>query len=177
MDILDSVQQDFAIIDKAAKEFCQMLLDNDVRKSIALAAEMSGLKLLRATKVDFSKLESGAVLLGAIPDETYDLMQRFIFGWARSNGISTFSFFKPKIPNDMMSYFPNVTQFENKFTDICKNNAVKAEYYPFVAATSALRFVDAGKHYKFLDAKTGLAIVMYHIISGSKTVPYQSGIN
>jgi ABC-type antimicrobial peptide transport system ATPase subunit len=177
MDILDSVQKDFSIIDKAAKEFVQMLLDDDVRKSIALSAEMSGLKLLRASKVDFSKLESGAVLLGAIPDETYDLMQRFIFGWARTNGISTFSFIKPKIPNDIMNYFPEVTQFENQFMDICKNNAVKAKYHPFVAATSALRFVDAGKHFKFLEPKTGLAITMYHIISGSKTVPYQSGIN
>ena len=176
MNILDSVQKDFAIIDNASQEFCQILLNDDVKKSIALAAEMAGLKLLRAANVDFSRLESGAVLLGAIPDETYDLMQKFIFGWARSNGISTFSLFKPKIPRDITNYFPEVTQFENQFIDICNQNTIKAEYYPFVAATSAMRFVDAGKHYRFLDAKTGLAITMYYIISGSKTVPYQSNM-
>jgi len=60
--------------------------------------------------------------------------------------------------------------------EICNRNAVKTEYYPFVATTSAMRFVDAGKHYRFLEAKTGLAITMYHIISGSKIVPSKSGM-
>ena len=48
--ILDSVEKDYASIEKAAQEFYQMILDDDVRKSIALASEMSGLQLLRASK-------------------------------------------------------------------------------------------------------------------------------
>ena len=172
MDILDSVAKDFDVIDKAAKEFGQMILDDDVRKSIAMAAELAGLKLLRASKVDFSKLEPGAVLLGAISDETYQVMESFVVGWAKINHISTFMIFQPKIPNDMLAYNPQVTQFEKQFTAVCDDNAVKEEYYPFAAATTALRFVHAAKGLRFLNPKLGIALILYHLNAASKTVPY-----
>ena len=177
MDILDSVAKDFAIIDKAAQEFYQMILDDDVRNSIALAAEMAGLKLLRASSVDFSKLQPGAVLLGAIPDATYGTMESFIMGWAKINHISTFTLFKPKIPAHMLSYNPQVTQFEDQFATVCNSASVPAEYYPFVATTTALRFIYAAKGLGYLNPKLGIAILMYHINSASKTVPYPPEFN
>ena len=112
------------------------------------------------------------VLLGAIPDETYQVMESFVVGWAKLNHISTFMVFKPKIPNDMLYYIPQLTQFEDRFTQVCNANAVKAEHYPFVATTAALTFVYAAKKLGFLNPKLGLALILYHINAASKTVPY-----
>jgi hypothetical protein len=81
MTILDSVQEDYATIDKAAGEFLHDLSGNDIKRDIALAAEMAGLQLLRAADIDLSDLSSGVILLGAIPDRVYDQVQRFI--WCR----------------------------------------------------------------------------------------------
>jgi hypothetical protein len=174
MDILKSVQKDYAIINKAAGEFLYKLSGNNIKKDITLAAEMSGLKLLRTSKVDLSQVAPGVILLGAIPDETYKIMDRFIMGWAVSNWINPLGVGKVNIPDDVKDYLPEVTQLEIPFADICEQNSINNEYYPFVAASAALKLVLAGKKMKLLDAKIGLAMVMYHIISGSKTVPNQT---
>ncbi len=174
VDILKSVQKDYPVINKTAGEFLYKLSGNNIKKDVILAAEMSGLKLLRAANVDVSKMTPGVILLGAIPDETYDLMQRFVFEWAMSNWINPLNLGKVKIPDDVTNYLPEVVQLETSFENICQQNAIKVEYYPFVAASSALKLVAAGKKMKLLDARIGLAMTMYHIISGSKTVPNQT---
>jgi hypothetical protein len=174
MNILESIQKDYPAIDKTAGEFLQKLSGNNIKRDIALAAQMAGLKLLRATKVDLSQLSPGNIILGAIPDEVYDQIQRFIFGWALSNDIDPRNIGKVKLADDIENYLPEITQLEDSFHDICKQNNIKDEYYPFVAASAALKLVIAGENLELLDAKTGLSMTMYHIISGSKTVPYQS---
>jgi hypothetical protein len=172
--ILDSVQKDYPSIDKAAGEFLHKLSGNNIKRDIMLAAEMAGLKLLRAANVDLSKVGEGTIVLGAIPDEIYEQIQRFIFGWALSNGIDPRDIGKVQLANDMTGYLPEITKLEKVFHNICKQNNIKEELYPFVAASSALKLVLAGEKLKLLDAKTGLTMTMYHIISGSKTAPYKS---
>jgi hypothetical protein len=176
MNILDSIQKDYAIINKTAGEFLSKLSGNDIHRDILLASEIGGLELLRASGVDFSKYRPGSILLGAIPDEIFEQMQRFVFGWAISNGIDPKGIGKGKIPDKYKDYQPEITQFEISFLNLCQQNSIKGEYYPFVALASALKLVLAGEKLKLLDAKTGLAMVLYHIIVGSKTVPYQPSL-
>jgi len=171
MTLLDSVQKDYATIDQAAGEFLHKLSGNNLQRDIVLAAEMAGLQLLRAAAVDLSKFNPGSIILGAISDQTYEQLQRFVFGWALSNGLNPEDAGDFEIPDDITNYIPEITQLESSFNSICEQNSITKEHYPFVAASSALKLVLAGENLKLLDAKLGLAITMYHLIAGGKTVP------
>jgi len=173
--MLASIQQDYAIINKAAGEFLGMLTGTNIAKDIALSAEIGGLMLLRASKVDLSKYQGGNVLLGVIADDIYKQIDRFIFGWATTNGLDTTEISKEEFSNSLKEYsdyFPELTKFENGFYEVCRVNGIKTEYYPFVAISSAMRLVLTGEKMKLLNGKIGRAIVHYHVICGSKTVPY-----
>lgn len=173
--MLASIQKDYAIIDKAAGEFLGNLTGTNIAKDITLAAEMGGLTLLRASKADLSKYKGGNVLLGAIPDETYEQIDRFIAGWAATNGLDTTEIKKEDFSNSLKEhseYFPQLTKYENGFYEICRVNGIKTEYFPYVAISAAMRLVLAGDKMKLLNGKIGRAIVHYHVICGSKTVPY-----
>ncbi len=170
-DLLRSIQKDYAIIDKVANEFLPKLTGSDIRKDIMLAAEMCGLKLIRASKVDLSKIPAGTPVLGLVPDETYDTLEHFIMSWAQSNGLPPDST-SSDIPKDSMAYLPEVVQYESAFDTLCKQNGIDAKYVTFMAATAALKLVAAGAKLKLVDASAGLSTIIYHIIAGSKTVPY-----
>jgi hypothetical protein len=148
------------------------LTNTNIKKDIALSASMAGLMLLRATGADLSKFDPGNILLGAVPDHVYDEMQRFVVGWIISNNLDPRDIGKVQIPDDAKDYLPEIANLEHTFYDICKRNGIKVEYYPFVAASAALKLVAAGEKLGLLDAKTGQAIMIYHVLSGSKTVPY-----
>jgi len=77
------------------------------------------------------------------------------------------------IPDSIENYIPEVTQFEHAFYEIFRSHGIKAEYYPFIAISSAMKLVLAGEKMGLLNAKIGQAIVLYHIICGSKTMPYR----
>jgi hypothetical protein len=173
--MLSSIQRDYAIIDKAASGFLEKLTGNNIRKDIALSAEMGGLMLLRASKVDLSKYPAGSVILGAITDDIYQEVDRFMHGWAVTNGLETTSVSKIEFSDFLKTvenYFPELTHLENGFYEVCKAHGIKIEYYPFVAISSAMRLVLAGEKTGLLKGKAGRAIAHYHVICGSKTVPY-----
>jgi hypothetical protein len=173
MNLLELIQRDYLLIDKAGTEFVNSLSGNNIKRDITLAAEMAGLQLLRATRVDFSKSNPGTILLGAISDETFSQMWRFISVWVSSNGLNRKSLDAGfNLPDSDSNYLPEITQLETSFEEICHKNNIKLECYPFVAATAAMRLVLAGNELKLLDQKIGIDMVFYHIIAGSKTVPY-----
>ena len=128
--------------------------------------------MLRAAHYDLSGSTPGNMLLGVIEDEVMLEMQKFIFTWARSNGINPVGSEKINIPDDAKSYFPEVSSMEKKFDGYCKHHNLEIDYYPFVATSSSLKMVIAGDQMNILDANIGLSMTMYHIILGSKTVPY-----
>jgi hypothetical protein len=169
-DLLQSIQKDYALIDKVANEFLPMLTGSDIKKDIMLAAEMCGLKLVRASKVDLSKIPAGTPVLGLVPDETYDTLETFILSWAHSNSLTPRA--AADIPKDDMAYLPELTAYETSFDDLCKQNSIDARYVPFVAATTALKLLAAGEKMKSIDTSLGVTTIIFHIIAGSKTVPY-----
>ncbi len=173
--MLASIQKDYPVINKAAGEFLGKLTGTNIAKDIILSAEMGGLMLLRASKVDLLKYQGGNALIGAIADDIYGQIDRFIIGWATANGLDTTEISKEEFANSLKGhsdYFPELTKYENGFYEICRANGIKIEYYPFVAISSAMRLVLVGDKMKLLNGKSGRAIVHYHIICGSKTVPY-----
>ena len=169
--ILNAVEKEYPIINQAANDFLNELSGNDIMRDIALAAEMAGLKLLRAADINLSGLSPGQIILGAIDDSTFEQINRFVFGWALSNGLDP-TIQEANIPKHAKNYLPEVVQLEPAFDKICERNGIKSELVPFVAITAALKLVFAGQKLGLLDASTGLAMVLYHIIAGSKTVPY-----
>ena len=172
MTLLEEVQKDYPMINKAAAEFISKLPGNDIKQAIMLAAEMAGLQLLRASKVDLVKIAPGTIVLGAIPDDINQQLERFVALVALSNGIDRIDLGWVDFHGKDKDYHPEITRLESSFHEICQKSSVKVEYYPFVAALTALKLVLAGKKLGLLDARTGLSMTMFHIIAGSKTAPF-----
>jgi hypothetical protein len=172
MGIPESVQADFAAINKAAGEFIRRLTGNDLKKDITLAAEMAGLRMLRGGPADLKAIVSGTAIIGAVSDELATTMSRFVMGWSKMNGIIPEGA-KIVIPDDCKKYLPELTRYEDGLCAICDANGIKTELFPFVAATGALKLVAAGVKLKMIGAAEGLGMVMYHIVAGSKTVPWR----
>jgi len=171
--ILDSVQESFPAIDKAARAFIFKLSMSGVQTDIELASEMAGLSLLRSGTADLSQYPAGAGILGAVPEDRALALNQFMHIWAKLNGLV------PPTPADFTSqkvtlgnYHPEVTKFEEAFQQICTEHKIASELRPFVAATTALLLVLSGEKLKLLDAKLGQAIAQYHVICGCKTVPF-----
>jgi len=82
------LEKEYSKIHQAANDFLLQLPRDNIKCAISLAAALAGLKLLRANNVDLAKYKAGHVILGAVPDETYKQVQRFMFSWALSNGLT-----------------------------------------------------------------------------------------
>jgi hypothetical protein len=175
MAILEDVKRDYPTIHGAASAFLSKLTGTDIKKDIALAAEMSGLALLRASTVDLKQIAPGTVVLGAVSDDAFDTLSRFLMGFAISNGLNAKNLKPVALPDDAKVYSKDLTRFEQPFHEVCKQHGIEAKYFPFVAAATAGKLVLAGNQMRLLDASVGLSMVMYHIIAGSKTVPYPVG--
>jgi len=172
MEILDSVQKHYPMINNAAGDFLTKLTGTDIKKDIAVSAELAGLMLLRASSADLLKIPSGAGIIGAVPDNTFHTLTRFVLSMASSNGLSPKDADVAAIPADARGYLPELIQFEAPFYEICKGYGIAKEFFPFTAAASAVKLVLAGKQLGLLDARVGLAMVLFHLAAGSKTVPY-----
>ena len=172
MSVLAQIPKMYPIINLAANDFLGEMSNTNIKRDIAISSQMAGLKLLRAAHYDLSGSTPGNMLLGVIEDELMLEMQNFIFAWACSNGIPPIENEKINIPDDAKSYFPEVSSMEKKLDNYCKHHNLEIDYYPFVAASSSLKMVSAGNQMNILDANIGLSMTMYHIILGSKTVPY-----
>jgi hypothetical protein len=172
MDVLDAVQLRYPLINKAAGEFLCKLSLAGLNKDIMLAAEMAGLLMLRESSANIQKIKPGTCILGAIADEAYQTMNRFLCGWAISNGLNPKAINIEGIPADARRYLPELSQFEQPFYAICQVHGIEYDHFPFVAATSAMKLVAAGEKLKMLDPGIGQAMVHFHVIAGSKTVPY-----
>jgi hypothetical protein len=172
VELPDSVKKDFPAIEKAAKAFLQVLPGGNIRRDISLAAEMAGLKLLRATNIDLSPYEPGGALLGPVSDHTYELMRKFMHLLSVANGIDPSAFSEIKLPDDLERYLPEVVQLESPFEVVCQQNSIKVEHYPYVATFSAMIYVITGKNMNLFDPTIGLGITMYYLNAASKTIPY-----
>jgi len=166
------IQQIDSLLNKAAADFLGLLSNADLKNDIVLAAEMAGLKLLRATTVDLSKHNSGHMLLGAVSDQTYHQMQRFVFTWEWNNNLTPGNFKEVNVPDDAREYLPAISQLEPSFDSICQQYAIHPEQYPFVAAIAALKLVAVGEKLGLLGVGLGQAMTLYHITVGSKIIPY-----
>jgi hypothetical protein len=172
MDILNSVQKNFAAIHIASGEYLTKLTCKDFKKDLSLAAEMAGLMLLRASPANDLKIASGTAILGAIPDDVSITLTRFVFGYAQSNGLNPGDLNIAGIPADAKNYLPELTQFEQPLYDVCQKHGIEKDLFPFTAAASAGKLVLAGDKLGLLKANIGLALLLYHIAAGSKTFPY-----
>jgi hypothetical protein len=178
MTALESIQANYPAISSAAGQLLRSLGNNDLQKDIILTAELAGLMLLRDGGANLEGLSPGTGILGAVADEAMNDLQRFIFGFAKLNGLGSV---KPNIASldeDAKRYRPDVVQYESRLYAACVVYGVPRDLYPFVAACAALKLVLTGQKLKLLSEETGLGLVTFHVIYGAKTVPHpdQTGI-
>ncbi len=171
-----TLQEESARIDKATFEFMGILPDKDIKRTISLAAGLAGLKMLRAANIDLGKHEPGHLLAGAVPKETFDELQSFILPQVQLNGLDPSGMGKDQPPNENKDYVAEITQYEPGLDAICRQKGLQEKQYTFVAAWAALKLVLAGKKMGLVEPKVGLAIMMHHIVLGSKTVPFPQPI-
>ena len=172
MDILQSVQQHYPTINAAAGELLTKLSGTGVGKDIALAAGLAGLTLLRESAVDLANIPPGVGVLGAVPDEASQNLSRFVFGFAKLNGLDPNQLDFDGIPVDLKRPQLDLIQYEQPFLAVCQKHGIHKELIPFTAAAAAGKLVGAGHQLGLLKPAIGLAMVLFHIAAGSKTVPH-----
>src|SRR5574340_1214515 len=119
MNIIELVETNYSSIDGAAIAFLGRLYGDNITKDISLSSEVCGLMLLRASQVNISELSPGSVVLGAVSDETYDLLQRFLFSWAVSQGLALPDSEDVNIPPEASMYLHEAARFEKILLEIC----------------------------------------------------------
>ena len=165
------VRREFPKIQEAANELLSLLPDDKIKAAIALAAELAGLRLLRASGANLSQHEPGSMLTGAVADDDYRRAQRFLRTWALGRGLVPPGPADLDLPDEDRQYHPEVTRLEAPFDDICRRSGLLPEHDVYAALTAAMKIVDAGKTTGLLDEGTGQALALTHFLTGSKTVP------
>lgn len=144
-----------------------------IETDIAAASSLAGLIILRR-KVDLTKFSPGQVLLSDIHAEQEDI-SKFMMAAAINCGLDNSIGWEKRFPesNKPLYSVQDMTQkIEEDFYRICEKRKIKKEHYPYIAALTAIRLVDAGNAMKILDQETGKNLAMYHLIAGLRTVPY-----
>ena len=166
------LQEVFPSLNEAAGDFLRLFSDQDFKGDLALAAEMAGLKLLRSSGVDLSRHTPGHALLGAVPDEAYKQMQRFMYSWYLSNGIPVESLHDVQLPKEDKACIPQIVLLEPAFDSICQKHGVQPADTPYAAALAAFKLVAAGRRSQLMDPREAQYLAYYHIVAASKIVPH-----
>ena len=167
---LQEVKIAFPTIHAAAGSLLPRLSGTGLEKDIVLSAGLAGLRMLRESKANLAGTAPGTVVLGAVPDAEAETMSRFISPYASTNGIAKPAAFH--VPDPWKPYLPELSRYEAALFDACRQHAVEEKFSRFVAACVAVKLVLAGRELKMLSTDTGIAIALYHVIAGSKTMPY-----
>jgi hypothetical protein len=165
--------QDFEKLDLASKEFLLKLPEDDIKQAISRSAGLGGLKLLRASNVNLSNLEPGNIILNAISEDDYKNIQQFMFTFAVSNEMDPRNIGDVKLQDEDKKYVQEIVGLEQEFDQICNQFGVQLKYFPHAAITTAMKLVRAGKDMELIDQKYGQALILYHLIQSSKTIPFK----
>jgi hypothetical protein len=157
--------------ERAAGDFLRRLPGADLKADLKMAAEMAGLKMLRSSGADLGRHTPGHMLLGAIPDQAYEQMQRFLLAWSLGNGLPAAGFGEVQIPDQDKAYLPGVARLEPDFDAICQGHGLKPADHPYAAALAALKLAADGKQSQRLDGRAGQYMIYFHLLTASKTVP------
>jgi hypothetical protein len=144
-----------------------------IETDIAGAAIISGLMLLRASRIDLTKYKPGTVLLSDIHD-AQDQVFRFMMNAAYSMGLEYKDGWATPIPDDhkpLIDPLELTRKLESPFYEACSQTGIGKDYYPYVAALTAMKLVAAGKQTNILDLNIGKGIAAIYVAMGSKLVP------
>jgi hypothetical protein len=143
-------------------------METNIKSSVA------GLMLLRATVHDLDRYAPGTVILSEVHTPQADLLN-FVRSWAFSTGLEHDKGWMTLIRDQhrpLLSTLEMTRKLEQPLYDACAHTGIPREYYPHVAAVSAMKLVAAGVRLSYLTLDVGKGIVSYYIVAGSKTVPY-----
>lgn len=164
------VQIAFPTIHAAAGSLIPRLSGTGLERDIVLSAGLAGLRMLRESKANLANISPGAIVLGAVADAEAFTISGFISSYASTNGIANPEVFL--VADPWKTYLPELSGYEATLLDVCRQHAVEEKFSRFVAACAAVKLVLAGRQLKVLSSDAGIAIALYHVVVGSKTVPY-----
>jgi len=170
--LFKQIEVSFPAINAASDELLELLPRESIIAAIASAAELAGLLMLRATPVDLSKFSAGSTLLGAVSDESGIAIAQFVMGYVAGNGLNPKDVDYDALTAELQTYQKDLTRLEPTFAAICEKHNLAGQLRPFAAAAAGGKVVLAGNATQILKPSIGLALLMYHIAAGCKTVPY-----
>lgn len=170
-----SIEENYAAINATANVFLRQLPGNHIETDIAGAASIAGLMLLRAAGVDLSHLEPGGVVLVEWVNESGMEVSNFMVQVAANMGLDPRTGWSDPVPAEhqpTMAVLELTRLLEAPFLEVCRETNSQRELHPYIAALAAMKLVSAGANMQLLDPEIGKALAIYHLVAGSKMVPF-----
>jgi hypothetical protein len=148
--------------------------EGHIETDIAGAATISGLMLLRASGMDLTKYKPGTIILSEI-HQAQNLVFAFMMNVAYSMGLNFQDGWSTSIPKEHVPLFDALElskKLESTFYENCLTANIEKDYYPYIAALTAMKLVAAGSKMNLLNLNIGKGLATYYVVAGSKTVPY-----
>jgi hypothetical protein len=175
------IERNYTAISAAANDLLALLgpefsgrPEGHVETDIAAAASLAGLSILRGKGFDLREFTPGSVLLSDLDAEMNEIWD-FMMAAARNMGLEPRQGWDLEIPeaNKPLFTIPAMTQrTETGFLAVCSRHHLNQEFFPYVGTLAALKLVYAADKMGILDQSIGKALTGFHVMAGSKTVPF-----
>jgi hypothetical protein len=153
-----------------------------IQTDIYAAGSLAGLMILQEVGVNLPEViataKPGNVVLADVYEGQNDIF-RFLSGMFLGNGVL------PKLKVDNKVIETNKPMFEceemtkrlsSQFYESCERERIEHKYYKFAAALTGFKLVMAGKSMKILNTTIGQNLLLYSVVAGSKTIPYDESL-
>jgi hypothetical protein len=175
------VETYYPSLNKAANAFLKNLgpkftstKKGHIETDIAAASSLAGLMILRASRVDLSNLEPGAIILADL-EESQDDVQAFMAKIVRKVRLDPHGGWADQISESHQSMYSAIEmtqRLEEPFIRACQEAELPSDCYPYVAALAAVKLISAGQAMHLINQNVGKSLALYYLIEGSKTVPH-----
>jgi hypothetical protein len=148
--------------------------DGHIETDIAGAASIAGLMLLRATATDLTKHQPGDVIISDVHEAQIEMLD-FMMKAAHNLGLEPAMGWDTPIPKEhepLWSTLQLTRNLERPFLQVCLQAELEKDYYPYVAAYTAIKLVNVGAKRKMFSLNVGKGLSFFYVVSGSKIVPY-----
>jgi hypothetical protein len=175
------IKGNYSILDNNANLFLSFLGPNltnmpngHIETDIAGAALISGQMLLINNINNLDQYIPGEVILSKVQYLQKDIF-RFMVNVAFSLGIEHTKNWNNPIPdknNPILSIQLLLEKLENSFLGLCKDSSLPNEYFPYIAALSAIKLISIGVRENIIESQIAKSIASLYLVKGGKIVPY-----
>ena len=179
-----NIEQNYFEFERLANRFLSQIgprftetANGHIQTDIAGTASMAGLAILRSIVPNLDNFKPGEAILADVhahQETVHAFMVKVAHGIEldpRSGWDEKWS--QPNAP--LLPVHEMTRRLEPSFNEILSTSHLGRACGPFVGALAAMKLAAAGEKMKLLPQAVGKSLALYHVIAGSKTVPYPVG--